>query len=51
MPEVAGALQGKTQSLVRVNREGETVVSVGVPIQHMMATRGALLLSTQGRRH
>jgi two-component system, OmpR family, sensor histidine kinase ChvG len=48
MPEVAGALQGKTQSLVRVNHEGETIVSVGVPIQHMMATRGALLLSTQG---
>jgi two-component system, OmpR family, sensor histidine kinase ChvG len=48
MPEVAVALQGKTQSLVRVNREGETIVSVGVPIQHMMATRGALLLSTQG---
>ena len=48
MPEVAGALQGKTQSLVRVNSEGETVVSVGVPIQRMMATRGALLLSTQG---
>ena len=48
MPEVAGALQGKTQSLVRVNHMGETIVSVGVPIQHMMATRGALLLSTQG---
>src|ERR1700749_4084649 len=48
MPEVAGALQGKTQSLVRVNNEGETIVSVGVPIQHMMATRGALQLSTQG---
>jgi two-component system, OmpR family, sensor histidine kinase ChvG len=48
MPEVGGALQGKTQSLVRVNHEGETIVSVGVPIQHMMATRGALLLSTQG---
>jgi two-component system sensor histidine kinase ChvG len=48
MPEVDGALQGKTQSLVRVNHAGETVVSVGVPIQHMMATRGALLLSTQG---
>jgi two-component system sensor histidine kinase ChvG len=48
MPEVADALQGKTQSLVRVNHEGETIVSVGVPIQHMMATRGALLLSTQG---
>jgi two-component system sensor histidine kinase ChvG len=48
MPEVGGALQGKTQSLVRVNHVGETIVSVGVPIQHMMATRGALLLSTQG---
>jgi two-component system, OmpR family, sensor histidine kinase ChvG len=48
MPEVAGALQGKTQSLVRVNHMGETIVSVGVPIQHMMANRGALLLSTQG---
>jgi len=48
MPEVAGALQGKTQSLVRINHIGETIVSVGVPIQHMMATRGVLLLSTQG---
>ena len=48
MPEVAAALDGKTQSLVRVNKEAETIVSVGVPIQHMMATRGALLLSTQG---
>jgi two-component system, OmpR family, sensor histidine kinase ChvG len=48
MPEVAGGLQGKTQSLVRVNDEGETIVSVGVPIQRMMATRGALQLSTQG---
>ena len=48
MPEVAGALQGKTQSLVRINHEGETIVSVGVPIQHMMATRGVLQLSTQG---
>ncbi len=48
MPEVAGALEGKTQSLVRVNHLGETIVSVGVPIQHMMANRGALLLSTQG---
>ena len=49
MPEVAAALQGKTQSLVRVDEsEGETIVSVGVPIQRMMATRGALQLSTQG---
>src|SRR5271154_4093078 len=48
MLEVAGALQGKTQSLVRVNHEGETIVSVGVPIQYMTATRGALQLSTLG---
>jgi two-component system sensor histidine kinase ChvG len=48
MPEVSGALRGKTQSLERINHVGETIVSVGVPIQHMMATRGALLLSTQG---
>ncbi len=47
-PEVAEALQGKTKSVVRVNDEGETIVSVGVPIQRMMATRGALQLSTQG---
>jgi two-component system sensor histidine kinase ChvG len=48
MPEVAAALQGRAQSLVRVNSSGETIVAVGVPIQRMMATRGALLLSTQG---
>jgi two-component system, OmpR family, sensor histidine kinase ChvG len=48
LPEVAGALQGKTESAVRIDSEGNTVVSVAVPIQHMMATRGALQLSTQG---
>jgi two-component system sensor histidine kinase ChvG len=47
-PEVDGALRGQTQSVVRVNAEGETIVSVGVPIQRMLAVRGALLLSTQG---
>ena len=41
-------LQGKTESAVRINDEGETIVSVAVPIQYMMATRGALQLSTQG---
>ena len=39
---------GQNAILVRVNDEGETIVSVGVPIQRMMATRGALQLSTQG---
>ena len=48
MPEVAAALQGKTQSLVSVNDKGETIVSVAVPIQRMMATRGGLQLSTLG---
>jgi len=48
MPEVADALAGRTQSAVRINDDGETIVSVVVPIQYMMATRGALQLSTQG---
>jgi two-component system sensor histidine kinase ChvG len=47
-PEVEAALRGQTQSIVRVNSEGETIVSVGVPIQRLLAVRGALLLSTQG---
>jgi two-component system sensor histidine kinase ChvG len=46
--EVAAALKGATEATARINDEGETVVSVAVPIQYMMATRGALQLSTQG---
>ncbi len=46
-PEVASALLGRTQSVVRLNSNGETIVSVGVPIQRLRAVRGALLLSTQ----
>ena len=48
LPEVADALKGKTDSLVRVDAAGETIVSVGVPIQRTTTVRGALLLSTQG---
>ncbi|HZZ63755.1 MAG TPA: sensor histidine kinase [Roseiarcus sp.] len=48
VPEVAAALKGQTESAARINNEGETIVSVAVPIQYMMATRGALQLSTQG---
>jgi two-component system sensor histidine kinase ChvG len=47
-PEVASALMGQTQSVVSVNAKGQTIVSVGVPIQRFRAVRGALLLSTQG---
>ena len=48
MPEVARALAGGGESIVRSNARGETVVSVAVPIQRFRAVRGALLLSTQG---
>ena len=34
--------------MVRVNANGETIVSVAVPIQRFRAVRGALLMSTQG---
>ncbi len=46
--EVAGALAGKTTDALRVNGSGETIVSVGVPIQRGAAVRGALVLSTRG---
>ncbi len=48
LPEVARALAGGEESVVRVNARGETVVSVAVPLQRFRAVRGALLLSTQG---
>ena len=47
-PEVASALEGKPQTIVRRNRHGETVISVATPIQRFRTIRGALLLSTQG---
>jgi two-component system sensor histidine kinase ChvG len=47
-PEVDDALHGQTKAVVRVDANGETIVSVGVPIKHAQAVRGALLLSTQG---
>jgi len=47
-PEVAAALAGKIDSEVRPNAYGETIVSVGVPVQRLGTVRGALLLSTQG---
>ncbi len=47
-PEVAQALRGSAQSLVRIDAQGETIVSIAVPVQRFRAVRGALLLSTQG---
>ena len=37
LPEVAEALAGKVGSIVRVNSDGETIVSVAVPIQRTSA--------------
>ena len=48
LPEVQQALAASRANIVRVNDRGETIVSVGVPIQRFQAVRGALLLSTQG---
>jgi len=48
LPEVARALHGETLSMTRVNATGETIISVGVPIQRNSAVRGALVLSTRG---
>ncbi|MFN3685954.1 stimulus-sensing domain-containing protein [Salinarimonas sp.] len=47
-PEVRQALGGERASVVRVNPQGDTIVSVAVPIQRQRGVRGVLLLSTQG---
>lgn len=46
--EVASALNGSAQSIVRANARGETIISVAVPVQRFRVVRGALLMSTQG---
>jgi two-component system sensor histidine kinase ChvG len=46
-PEVASALSGAPADMVRVNADGQLVVSVAVPIQRLRAIVGSLLLSTE----
>jgi two-component system sensor histidine kinase ChvG len=46
-PEVAVALGGTVADIVRVDPQGQLVVSVAVPVQRLRATVGVLLLSTQ----
>jgi two-component system sensor histidine kinase ChvG len=46
--EVASALNGTSDKIVRINERGELIVSVAVPIQRYRTVHGALLLSTQG---
>ena len=48
LPEVGRALAGTPGESVRLNAQGETIVSVAVPIKRQRGVRGALLLSTQG---
>ena len=47
-PEVVLALAGRSAPVVRVNQNGELIVSVAVPVQKARSAIGALLLSTQG---
>ena len=46
-PEVMRALTGARGAVVRVNEDGELIVSVAVPVQRYRAVLGVLLLSTQ----
>ncbi len=46
--EVTAALAGASVSVVRVNKKGELIVFVAVPIQRFRAVLGALVLSTKG---
>ncbi len=47
-PEVRAALTGASVSVVRVNKKGELIVTVAVPVQRQQSVLGALLLSTRG---
>lgn len=47
-PEVAQALNGQKVSMVRVNDQGELIVSVAIPVQRFRGVLGVLLLNTQG---
>jgi two-component system sensor histidine kinase ChvG len=47
-PEVMTALTGSPSTQVRVNEQGEQIVSVAVPIQRFRAVLGVLMLSTEG---
>ena len=47
-PEVASALLGNSQPVVRVTEAGTLTVSVAVPIQRFRVIMGVLLLSTKG---
>jgi two-component system sensor histidine kinase ChvG len=45
--EVATALNGQSDSEVRVNERGEVIVSVAIPVQRFRGVLGVLMLQTQ----
>ncbi len=47
-PEVRAALNGASVSVVRVNKRGEIIVTVAVPVSRQHSVLGTLLLSTRG---
>jgi two-component system sensor histidine kinase ChvG len=47
-PEVIKALTGNRATVVRVNEQGEQMVSVAVPVQRFRGVLGVLMLSTEG---
>ncbi|MGB6119799.1 MAG: stimulus-sensing domain-containing protein, partial [Mesorhizobium sp.] len=47
-PEVINALTGNRATVVRVNEDGEQMVSVAVPVQRFRGVLGVLMLSTEG---
>ncbi|MBX3596602.1 MAG: sensor histidine kinase [Rhizobiaceae bacterium] len=47
-PEIMTALTGSPATQVRVNEQGEQIVSVAVPIQRFRAVLGVLMLTTEG---
>ncbi len=46
-PEVGAALNGEPADIVRVDKDGQLIVSVAVPVRRLRAIVGALLLSTK----
>ncbi|MEI8144956.1 MAG: sensor histidine kinase [Alphaproteobacteria bacterium] len=47
-PEVAQAMAGQKESMVRVNEGGEVIVAVAIPIQRFRGVLGVLMLNTRG---
>jgi two-component system sensor histidine kinase ChvG len=45
--EVAAALNGQSDSEVRVNERGEVIISVAIPVQRFRGVLGVLMLQTQ----